>query len=533
MRSFVLFFTILPAEFQLHAQAPFSIQLEEVTAAGLPGLQSFAWGQDSLARILIIAGRTDGLHRRQPFASFDAAGNNGTLYVLDTSGTLLASRDLGSDLTLDQREQLSSTNPEFIQRGNPLYFVGGYGYRTSLSDHSTFDRLIAIDVNQTVQQILNDQPIDAHVRTLTDTLFAATGGYIGLLSDTFYLVGGQYFHGRYNPMGPTHEPGFTQRYTNVIRTFSLFDDGTSLVLSNVSETRNEQDLHRRDYNLAAQIFPGDQRGFTAFSGVFQPQTDLPWLNFVDIVPESYTVRNDAQQQLNQYHIAHVVVYDEATLSNHTVFFGGLARYVPNSSGGLDDDTNVPFTSTISCISRDSANALSEHYFAEQMPGLLGSGAEFIPAAGSNYDDQEILHWTGNENYPVLAGYVYGGIESSAANIFFVNDGSQSDAGLRWFKVWLVPGNVSSWEAVAPSNADRVKVYPNPSSGKIHLEVYNPLSTRIKIKIYDAHGRTINEGEFSLNNENRVVLEGPDGIFGPLLVEVENSGRIHKQWIHHH
>lgn len=533
MRSFVLSVAFIFTGLAVHAQAPFSVQLEEVVATGLPSVQSFAWGKDSLERILIIAGRTDGLHRRQPFAAFDGAGENGTLYVIDTTGSLIASRPLTTDLSSDEREQLSSTNPEFIQRGNTLYFIGGYGYRTSVVDHSTFDRLIAIDVNEAITSIIAGQSIDQHVGSLSDTLFAVTGGYLGLLNDTFYLVGGQYFHGRYNPMGPTHGPGFTQKYTNAIRTFTIADNGTNLTMANVQETRDAQNLHRRDYNLAAQIFPGDVRGFTAFSGVFQPQTDLPWLNFVDIVPGAHTVRNDAQQQLNQYHTAHVVVYDESNQSNHTVFFGGIARYVPNASGGLDDDTNVPFTSTISCISRDSLNELTEHYFAEQMPGLLGSGAEFFPAAGSNYDDQEILHWTGNENSPILAGYIYGGIESSAANIFFVNDGTQSDASSRWFKVWLVPGNVSNWEAVDTSEKDWVKVYPNPASGQLYIELLSPATEDIHVSVLDPTGRLVEEWNLPKTGALRRDLEALPWSHGRYLVRIEQGTRAYSQWIHRH
>ena len=62
--------------------APFNIHIEPLNIAELGGLQSFAFGQDN-GKWLIVGGRLDGLHRRQPFAAFDIAGNNNQLIVID------------------------------------------------------------------------------------------------------------------------------------------------------------------------------------------------------------------------------------------------------------------------------------------------------------------------------------------------------------------------------------------------------------------------------------------------------------------
>ena len=53
--------------------APFHIAIEPMNISGLGGLQAYAWGQHN-GKWLIIGGRLDGLHRRQPFAAFDVAG---------------------------------------------------------------------------------------------------------------------------------------------------------------------------------------------------------------------------------------------------------------------------------------------------------------------------------------------------------------------------------------------------------------------------------------------------------------------------
>ncbi len=56
------------------------VQLEPMEIEGLGGTQSYAFGQFD-GKWLIIGGRLDGLHRRQPFASFDVAGHNTDLIV--------------------------------------------------------------------------------------------------------------------------------------------------------------------------------------------------------------------------------------------------------------------------------------------------------------------------------------------------------------------------------------------------------------------------------------------------------------------
>jgi hypothetical protein len=58
------------------------VQLEPMEIDGLGGTQSYAFGQFD-GKWLIIGGRLDGLHRRQPFASFDVAGHNTDLIVVD------------------------------------------------------------------------------------------------------------------------------------------------------------------------------------------------------------------------------------------------------------------------------------------------------------------------------------------------------------------------------------------------------------------------------------------------------------------
>lgn len=65
-------------------QIPFnySVKLKPVTITNLPGLHSFAVAQAG-NKWLVIGGRKDGLHARQPFNAFPAAYNNSDIYVID------------------------------------------------------------------------------------------------------------------------------------------------------------------------------------------------------------------------------------------------------------------------------------------------------------------------------------------------------------------------------------------------------------------------------------------------------------------
>ena len=115
--------------------APFAVSIQPLNISGLSGIHSFAFAQDS-SKWLIVGGRLDGLHRRQPWASFDVAGHNNLLIVVDPTTQQRWTVPL-SVLPVSIREQLSSTNMEFYQEGDYLYCIGGYGYSGTAADHTT------------------------------------------------------------------------------------------------------------------------------------------------------------------------------------------------------------------------------------------------------------------------------------------------------------------------------------------------------------------------------------------------------------
>ena len=168
--------------------APFQVVLVPQDFPELGGLQSYAYGQAN-GLILLVGGRLDGLHKRQPFASFDVAGNNNQFIVFDPINHTKWTANLSS-LSLELQEQLSSTNMQFYQSGDILYLVGGYGYDNASAARMTFPYLCAIHVSNVIQAVINNQSITPFVRQIADPLFAVTGGHLKKLFNTYYLVGG-------------------------------------------------------------------------------------------------------------------------------------------------------------------------------------------------------------------------------------------------------------------------------------------------------------------------------------------------------
>jgi hypothetical protein len=495
--------------------APFNIAIEPLNIAGVGGLQSYAFGQHD-GKWLIIGGRLDGLHQRQPFASFDITGHNTQLFVIDPVGMQSWTAPLTS-LSTALQEQLQSTNMEFYQRGDFLYIVGGYGYSGTLDDHTTYDKLIAIDVPSAISSIISNTSLTACFRQISDPVFQVTGGRLEQINNTFYLVGGQKFIGRYNPQGPSHGPGFTQEYTNQIRRFTMTDDGTNMTITHLPAITDTINLHRRDYNVSPQIMPNGQEGLTAFSGVFQTIADLPFLNCVNIDSQVHQVNNAFTQYYNHYHCAHLPVYSATQNEMHTLFFGGIAQYY-DSAGILVQDDNVPFVKTIARVTRNSAGIMAEYKLPVAMPAFLGAGAEFIPIEAIPAYPNGVVKLDSLTADTTLVGYIYGGISSTAPNVFWINDGSQSSASSQLFKVFLIKNGAIGIHELNEHSTGTLKltVYPNPNSGNftVKYQLTQPCDARLTLRSMD--GRIL---------EDTLLTHRPAGLntFRKNIREVTNGG----------
>jgi hypothetical protein len=435
-RTTLLPIVALLINFNSSAQINFNIQLTPIVINGLPGLQSFAVGQYN-GNWVIFGGRLDGLHTRQPNTSFPASQNNTNIYVVNPTVNLIWSAPVSS-LPVILSEQLQSTNMAFHQSNDKLYIIGGYGYSATINNHKTFDGLVVIDVPNLISAIQNGMSISSHFKYINHSLFAVTGAQLGKIGNQFVLVGGHRFDGRYNP---NNGPSFTQAYTNQIRRFRLDESNGNVAISYDQSITDATALHRRDYNMSPQVFPDNRLGYTAFSGVFQTAANLPYLNSVDIDTTTHQLNNTFQQLLNHYHSGKIGVYDSLHNTMHSLFFGGMAQYYYNGSGNLIQDDQVPFVTTIGKVTRNANGSMIENKIGD-MPGLLGSGAELVPNLTLPHYDNEVIKLLPSSPDTLNLGYLIGGINSTAPNIFTINTGTQSSASANVYLVKLIKNNTT-------------------------------------------------------------------------------------------
>ncbi len=508
MRFKIILFLFLISPLIWMCQAPFSVSLNPIEIPSVGGVQSYAVGQHD-GMWLIIGGRLDGLHRRQPWASFDLAGHNDQLLVIDPVQMEVWSAQTTA-LTIDLEEQLRSTNMQFYQDEDQLFIIGGYGFSDQENDHTTFPFLTVIDLSGIVSAIIDGEPVSQFFRQIEDDEFAVTGGDLEKIGDTFYLVGGQNFEGRYNPM---NGPSFVQEYTNAIRKFNVIDDGTDLTVVHLSGHYDEEYLHRRDFNVLPQIMPDGGEGLTAFSGVFQPDADIPFLDCVNIGSSGYEVQPDFSQYYNHYHCASIPLYSNSLNEMHTLFFGGIAQYY-EEDGELVMDDEVPFVRTIARVTRSSDGTMTEFKLPIEMPDYLGSGAEFIPLQSLPVFPNQVIDLDALSGDSALIGHIYGGIQSSDKNIFWINDGTQSMASAVIFEVYLhpnLPDAIDEPNAQSQSSM-RMQLYPNARTGRLYVDLMMKTPADVYIQVYELTGQLVKEEQFQKgriqSGENELVLKIP-------------------------
>lgn len=467
----------------------YQLSIEESPVAGLPGLQSFAWAQHQ-GRWLLIGGRKDGLHRRQPFAAFEPEGANDQLFVVDPAMGKVWSAGL-KGLPTPVAEQLSSTNIQFYQDGTTLYLLGGYGFSWSREAFVSYPNLTAVDVPGLIDAIVNGKKTAPFFRQTEDERMAVTGGALGKIGDRYYLAGGHRFDGAYNPMGPNNGPGFSQEYTNGVRCFRIRNSSGKPVAEAYEVWTDSLEWHRRDYNLVPQIFPDKTEGYTAFSGVFRPEANLPWLNSVDFNAAGYKARAGFEQLLNCYHSANLPLYDPATGAMQTIFFGGIGQFYFDENQTLLNDYDVPFTKAISAVTRMKDGHMTETLLPTAMPGYLGAAAWFLPAPDAPVFPNGVLDFSRLPQTKTLVGYVVGGIESDGGNVFWINTGTQSRSSNRVFKVFIEKTNPSPAPLTIDGNSMfRLTATPGPRDNWIRVQFNTAKLEDLLLELFNEEGEVV-------------------------------------------
>lgn len=508
---------------------PYDIVLTPVTVTGLPGLHSYAFAQNN-GKWLIIGGRKDGIHARQPFNAFPGSENNTDIYVVDIATNQFWSASVNV-LPTGLKEQLQSTNMNFYQDDDTLYIIGGYAFSVSANDHITHDKLTAIDVPNLINAIINGTSISSYFKQIINPNFAITGGQLGKIGNDFYLIGGHQFDGRYNPM---NNPTFIQTYSSSIRKFQIDNSGTQLSISNYSITADATHLHRRDYNLVPQVFSNGELGYTISSGVFQISADLPYLYPVDIKASGYFPQTQFNQYLSNYHSGSVGLYNATLNEMHSLFFGGMSQYY-YQNGTLIQDNTVPFVKTISRVSRLADGTLEEYQLPTEMPALKGSGAEFIPNENLPHYSNEVIQLANITASEFVIGHLYGGILTTSASAFTDNQTNLTSADTSIYEVKLVYNPALSAPNIDGHNPFSFTVIPNPTQGDtIKLTFEAPYTAPLEYLVMSIDGKIISDGmisDFKVgSNTMNFNLESPNNQVVVLTLIFDNKFFVSKKII---
>lgn len=412
---------------QSPATAPFSVRIQEIASPATPALQSFVVGESN-GKWVLIGGRTNGLHGFVKHKAFPFTDANAIIYVYDPVANQIWNSG-GAQLPDRIADALSSTNMESYQTGNTLYIVGGYGLDTGSGKMVTFSTLTAVDVEGLAQAIVaGKKKIKQYFRQITDSRLQVTGGEMERIGNTYYLVFGQVFTGKYADPLP---PDTVQRYTEQIRQFQIVDDGTHLSLANYSAATDPANYHRRDLNVVPTVAPDGSFGITAYGGVFT-QAGLPFLNPVDINSSGAVLNTNYSQSMNQYTCANAGLFDSATGSMNTIFFGGISlNFFDPSSGTIKQDIQVPFIQDITVVTRFADGTSSQSLTAARFSTLLGASSHFILNPSVPHFDNGVIQLR-NLTGETLIGYVYGGMEATVPNF------GNSQAVNKVFQVFVTP-----------------------------------------------------------------------------------------------
>ena len=465
----------------------YEVELVPLSVPGLPGLHSYTYAQtDSLW--VVMGGRFDGIHARQPFNAFPASNNNDSIFVVDIKNQNYWSVSINT-LSVSIMEQLQSGNMNFYQDGDSLYLIGGYAYSNMAADHITFPNLTSVEVSGLAQSIINGQPIDSYFKQISDPVFAVCGGQLGKIGNAFYLVGGHRFVGRYNTMGGA---SYVQTYTNEIRMFSINNSNNQLSISNYSTISDPVHLHRRDFNLLPYIFADGTEGYLISSGVFQTAADLPFLYPVEISVNGVNGITYFNQYLSNYHSAKISLFDSVSNQMHMLFFGGMSQYY-YTDGNLIQDDQVPFVNTISRLTRLSDGSLQEYKLIAEMPSLKGASAEFIHNSNLQVSESGIILMSHFQNDTIDLGYIYGGIYSPSQNPFANNQTSTTSADKTIYLVRLIYTDDGQDDVIPGETKCEFEIYPNPAKNKSNVKYSLDKDMETRYVFSTVNGEILQEG----------------------------------------
>lgn len=426
------------------------------------GIQSYVWADLSNGNILLLAGRTGGVHGFDTVNvnnNFPPQQQNKNVFVVDVHQGVVYSRSLedpDAGLTQDQIDSLSVTGAESVRVKNKLYMIGGYGYRNLIQDYTTFDLLTVMNINKVADWVMYPEKgvkLSQLIKQVSDPQLRVNGGWLYRTSEKnpFLIVFGQDFEGAYFSVDAV------QIYTEEVRRFSVCDDGEDLVVHFLPASEKSGNYRRRDLNVVP-IITGFKHNrsplyaLVALSGVFTEQGGA-WTVPVSITGEGVPAMpnpNDPltfKQGMNNYACPFLSLYSKNERASYHVLFGGITfEYFQN--GQLLSDYEFPFTNEITTVKVDSEGVFTQHLMPSQYPVILSTEAHagnrlLFGASGDFVPDRRLkklqydlgIFKLDKIKEPTVLGLIVGGIQSTLPN---TNSQSDSSASGYIFKVTLIP-----------------------------------------------------------------------------------------------
>jgi hypothetical protein len=410
-------------------QLPYSIRLQPISIPNAPALQGASYAQLH-GKWLFIGGRTNGLHGFDANTqNFPPEYQNRDAIVIEPKTGRVWTRSLDDPgISQAAADALTSTDQQFLQQAKRLYIIGGYGVDSATGQSTTFDTLTQIDVQGLMKAVINGGPIAPRIRQVHDPLFRVTGGGLGAIGKREYLVMGQKYVGNYSP----NNAGATQVYTNAIRSFRINSRSLTLGVRDTQTIIDPVNFHRRDFGMSPTILANGQPGLTVYGGVFTPE-GLAYREPVTIRGNGRPpIVSSFKQSFNLYNSPEVPIYDARHRTMNTVFLGGISLYTYNpKTGVIAPDPRLPFVDTITTLSRDSRGNYREFVMPNQLPGLLGAEAQFLPSVNAPRYSNGVVKFNAIHR-PTVVGTMYGGIEAQQPN------NGPTTATAQMFRVILVP-----------------------------------------------------------------------------------------------
>ncbi|HWF47601.1 MAG TPA: hypothetical protein VG168_11395 [Bryobacteraceae bacterium] len=429
---------ILPLFSRGTGQVPPPILIEASESAnpefpGIPALQSFvsaSWN----GKWVIIGGRTNGYHQTGGRdTDFDRTQANQKIWVIDTSGPAPHKVYCAPVSTLPDslalvRDQWMSSNLLYFQDGDTLYVAGGYGEN---SEHHwvTYPALSVVSLPALIDGVMNARPFSSAISFARSELVQSAGGDLIKLEDNFYVVMGHVFMGNYADFEGGNEHNSvkaSQKYLGEIRKLSITRGPRGLRVSLVDRYSDPEFL-RRDLNTTYTIMPdGKTLGAAAYGGVFT-KDQLSFSRPIYFGPSSAPWVDDGyEQKMSAYACAKLLVFDNASQTMYTTFFGGISRWFWNYQknefeieplvGDKSKDTyydGLQWIDQISTLVRQGRRTSEFVQPSNRLPVAMGAEGVFFPMASLREErpGTKILDARQFRGKRLLAGYLYGGIRA--------------------------------------------------------------------------------------------------------------------------